>query len=107
MNRGDLVTVALQGSHGKPRPALIIQADIMRDTSHVAVLLLTSTVLDAPLLRVPIPTTAGTGLIEQSFAMLDRMTTAPRDRIAGVIGRADDATMLAVGRALVVFLGLA
>ena len=28
MNRGDLVTVALQGEHGKPRPALVIQSDL-------------------------------------------------------------------------------
>jgi mRNA interferase MazF len=27
MQRGDLITVALQGDAGKPRPALIIQAD--------------------------------------------------------------------------------
>ena len=28
MNRGDPVTVALQGEHGKPRPALVIQSDL-------------------------------------------------------------------------------
>jgi mRNA interferase MazF len=27
MQRGDLITVALQGDAGKPRPALVIQAD--------------------------------------------------------------------------------
>jgi mRNA interferase MazF len=27
MRRGDLVTVAVQGDFGKPRPALIIQAE--------------------------------------------------------------------------------
>ena len=28
MKRGDLVTVALQGEHAKPRPALVIQSDL-------------------------------------------------------------------------------
>ncbi|TMJ14740.1 MAG: type II toxin-antitoxin system PemK/MazF family toxin, partial [Alphaproteobacteria bacterium] len=27
MNRGDLVTVALPGAYGKPRPAVVVQAD--------------------------------------------------------------------------------
>ena len=27
MNRGDLVTIAMQGDFGKPRPALVIQSD--------------------------------------------------------------------------------
>jgi hypothetical protein len=27
MRRGDLVTIALQGDYGKPRPALIVQSD--------------------------------------------------------------------------------
>ena len=39
--------------------------------------------------------------------MLDRITTAPRGKIGGVIGRLDDTTMLSVNRALAVFLGLA
>lgn len=28
MRRGDIVTIALQGDYGKPRPALIIQSDL-------------------------------------------------------------------------------
>jgi mRNA interferase MazF len=105
--RGDVVTVALQGSHGKPRPALIVQGDVMRNTSHVAVLVLTSAAHDAPLLRVPLPATPATGLTQPSFAMLDRITTAPRSTIGKVIGHVDDATMLKINRALAVFLGLA
>jgi mRNA interferase MazF len=27
MKRGDLVTVAISGDYGKPRPALVVQAD--------------------------------------------------------------------------------
>jgi len=27
MNRGDFVTLAMQGDFGKPRPALVIQSD--------------------------------------------------------------------------------
>ena len=107
MKRGDLVTVALQGSHGKPRPALIVQTDLAVTSSHVAILLLTSDDRDIPLARVPIEANAATGLQHRSFAMLDRITTAPREKIGRPIGHAGDATMLEINRALSVFLGLA
>jgi mRNA interferase MazF len=107
VTRGDIVTVALQGDHGKPRPALIVQADQFRESSHVALLLLTSFVSDAPLIRIPVDAAAATGLAGRSFAMLDRITTAPRQKIGRTIGRADDATMVEVNRSLAVFLGLA
>ena len=105
--RGDIVTIALQGDHGKPRPALIVQSDRFADSSHVAVLLLTSVLADAPLIRIPVGATPETGLASQSLAMLDRITTAPRQKIGRTIGRADDATMVEVNRALAVFFGMA
>lgn len=101
------MTVALQGSHGKPRPALVVQTDRTGPTSHVAVLLLTSKDREIPLARVPIEATTETGLEHRSFAMLDRITTAPREKVGRSMGRADAATMLEVSRALSVFLGLA
>ena len=63
MQRGDLITVALQGDAGKPRPALVIQADHFADLSTVVVLPLTSTLLNLPLVRVT---------IEQRAARRDR-----------------------------------
>ena len=38
MKRGDLVTIALPGDFGKPRPALIIQSDQFDQTATVTVL---------------------------------------------------------------------
>jgi len=106
LKRGDIVTVALQGDHGKPRPALIIQSNHLQDSTHVAVLLLTSHQIDAALLRLPLPASAETGLSAPSDLMLDRITTAARSKIGAVIGHLDDACMLSVNRALAVFLGL-
>lgn len=98
---------ALQGDAGKPRPALVITADLAGDLDRVALLPLTSFHLDAPLLRVAIEASPQTGLAIRSYAVLDRMTTAPRDKVSRVIGQADEASMSAVNRALAVFLGLA
>lgn len=107
MRRGDLVTVALPGDFGKPRPALVIQADQFAETSTVTVLLVSGTLVDAPLIRPTILPTPGDGLSKPSQVRVDKAMTVRRDRIGGVIGRLDDESMLAVTRSLALFLGLA
>ena len=104
MMRGDVVTVALQGEYGKPRPALVIQSDFFQ-TSSITLLPITSHLENLPLLRVDIGPEAG--LERASQVQIDKAQTPARRRIGRVIGRADEATMRAVNRALVVFLGLA
>ena len=107
MKRGDLVTVALQRDLGKPRPALVIQSDLFSDHPSVAVLPVTSTLQAAPLFRIGIEPDARNGLRQPSQVMVDKMQAVPRSRVGPVFGRVDDATMLAVGRALAVFVALA
>ncbi len=48
VKRGDLVTIAVSGDYGKPRPALIIQADSFSNLGSVKVLRLTSELHDWP-----------------------------------------------------------
>ncbi|ARS68166.1 hypothetical protein CN090_01905 [Sinorhizobium meliloti] len=62
MKRGDLVTIALPVDFGKPRPALIIQADLFEDTGTVTVLLVSEALLDAPLLWPTVRPTPENGL---------------------------------------------
>lgn len=107
MRRGDLVTVALHGDQGKPRPALLVQSDHFGDLGSVTILPITSTLVDAPLLRVLVEPGESNGLVERSQVMVDKPQTPARSKVRSVIGRLDDATMLAVNRALAVFLGLA
>ena len=107
MRRGDLVTVALQGEQGKPRPALVMQADRFAGLAGVTVLPITGLLLDAPMLRVEVAPSAQNGLAKRSQIMVDKPQTPPRGKVGAVIGRLDDATMLTVSRALALFLGLA
>ena len=107
MKRGDLVTVALQGNLGKPRPALVIQSDLFSDHPSVAVLPVTSSLQDAPFFRIGMQPDASNGLRQPSQVMVDKMQAVPQSRVGLVIGRVDDASMLTVERALAVFLGLA
>lgn len=107
MNRGDLVTIALSGDFGKPRPALVIQSDQFDQTSTVTVLLISGTLVDAPLIRTTIEPTPGNGLHKPSQVMVDKAMSVKRDKIGAIIGRLDPEAMLAVTRALAVFLAIA
>ncbi len=102
-----MVTVALQGAQGKPRPALVVQADAFGELPAVTVLPITSTLLDAPLLRVQLEPSPENGLLKRSQVMVDKPQTPSRSRLGQVIGHLEDAGMLQVNRALAVFLGLA
>lgn len=107
MKRGDLVTVALQGDLGKPRPALVIQSDLFEAHPSVTILPVTSDVRATPLFRIAVNPTPDNGLNQASQVMVDKPQSVARDKIGSVLGHLDDAAMLAVNRALAVFLGLA
>lgn len=106
MRRADLVTVAMPGDYGKPRPALVVQDDAFAALPSITVLLLTSTLRDAPWLRVAVQPTPSNGLQKPSQVCVDKATTIPRQKIGRRIGRLDDATMQTIDTALAKFLGL-
>jgi mRNA interferase MazF len=101
------VTVALQGAYGKPRPALIIQSDLFVEHPSVTILPVTSELRDVPLFRILVKPTTENGLRKASQVMADKAQSIPREKVGEVIGRLDDEAMLAVNRALAVFLGFA
>jgi mRNA interferase MazF len=107
VRRGDVVTVALQGAYGKPRPALIVQSDLFVEHPSVTILPVTSEVRQTPLFRITIEPTAENGLRVPSQVMVDKAQSVSREKLGEVIGRADGEVMLAVNRALAVFLGFA
>jgi mRNA interferase MazF len=106
MKRGDLVTVAVSGDYGKPRPALVIQSDAFDRHPSVTVLPLTSEIHDTPLFRISARAGKQSGLRIPSQIMVDKATTVPRAKIGQRIGQVSDATMHAVDAALRGFLGL-
>ena len=107
MRRGDLLTVALSGDFGKPRPALVVQSDVFGTTATITVALVSSTLTDAPLLRPTVQPSAENGLRRPSQIMVDKLMTARRDKIGPVFGHLEDDALLSVTRALALFLGLA
>jgi mRNA interferase MazF len=107
LRRGDLITVAISGDYRKPRPAIVIQSDSLASTDSILVCLLTTTLRDAPLYRLPLPADEGTGLKRPSQVMVDKITAVRRDKCGSPIGRANDTALLALGRLLAFVVGTA
>ncbi len=107
MRRGDLVTIAIQGDFGKPRPALVIQADQFGDHTSATVLPITSARVAAPLMRVNVQPNQENGLQMPSQIMVDKAITVLRDKVGPTFGRIDPDVLVEVERCLAVFLGIA
>ena len=105
--RGDFVTIAMQGDSGKPRPALLIQADQFDEQATVTVLLGSSTLVNAPLFRITVHPSVGNGLQKPSQVMVDKAMTVKRDKLGQAFGRIDADAMVEVERCLAVFLSIA
>lgn len=101
------MTIAVPGDFGKPRPALIIQSDRFEATGTVTVLLVSGTLVDAPLIRISVAPSPDNGLRKLSQVMVDKAMSVKRERIGKTIGQLDSETMLSVTRSLAVFLALA
>lgn len=108
MRRGDVVTMTAKGHYsGKPRPALIVQDDRFGELAIVTLCLLSSELIDAPLLRLAVEPSSENGLRNACQIMIDKLVTVPREKIGPRIGTLDREAMIQVDRSLALFLGLA
>ncbi|MGH3385596.1 MAG: type II toxin-antitoxin system PemK/MazF family toxin [Nocardioidaceae bacterium] len=105
MRRGDIVTVAGGVYANKPRPALIVQDDRFVATDSLTVCPFTSTEVEAPLLRVPVTADEVNRLDQDSFLMVDKITTIRRSNAQTVVGRIEATTLVEFERRLLVLLG--
>lgn len=99
--------MALSGDYGEPRPAIIIQSDVLTDTDSVLICQITSTVRGFSVYRLPIPANPATGLRKKSEIVVEKINAIRRDRCGPVIGRVDEATLMALGRKLAIVTGVA
>ena len=107
MKRGDFVTVAMQGGFGRPRPALILQSDRFDEHATVTILLVTSTIIDAPLFRITVEPNLTNGLNKPSQVMVDKTMPVMKEKVGEPFGKIDKNTLLEIERCLAVFLGFA
>ncbi|HZK99882.1 MAG TPA: type II toxin-antitoxin system PemK/MazF family toxin [Caulobacteraceae bacterium] len=108
MRRGDIVTVAVGGDYGKPRPAVIVQTDAIPQI-HASVIIcqMTSDISAAADFRVSIEPSPENGLRVQSQIMADKPVTIRRQRVGSSVGRLSPADMVKLNTTLAFVLGLA
>ncbi len=108
MRRGEIWTAAAgSGYVGKPWPVVIVQDDRFDATASVTVCALTTDPTEAPLFRLLVTPDETNGIREPSSLMVDKITTVPRAKLGEQVGRLGDDDMVRLGRAVVVFLGVA
>lgn len=108
MRRGEIWTAAGgSGYAGKPRPVVVLQDNRFDATESVTICAFTSDPTEAPLIRLQVEPTKTNGLREASSLMVDKLTTVHRSRLAKRVGELGDDDLVRLGRAVVVFLGLA
>lgn len=108
MRRAEIWTAAAGGGYaGKPRPVVIVQDDRFAATNSVTVCVFTTDPTEAPLFRLRIEPDAMNGLQQACSLMVDKITTVPRIKLRQHVGRLSDEEMVRLGRAILVFFGLA
>jgi len=108
MKRGDLVTIAMQGDFGKPRPALILQSDVFSDIHEtITVAPLSSKIIQAPIFRLNVSPDEKNQLAKECQIQIDKIMSVRKEKIGKVIGSLDDTILVRVNRALALWLGLA
>jgi mRNA interferase MazF len=85
----------------------VIVQDDRFDTDSVTVCPFTTDATDAPLFRLNIGVSPVNGLRDPCRLMVDKLTTIHRSRLGERIGTLDDADIIRLNRAVVLFLGIA
>ena len=109
LRRGDVVTVADKSGEftGKPRPAVIVQADAFAERATVTICPITSVAAASPLFRIPLAPSRSLPLERQSWVEVDLITTVRRNRVsAEPIGRMSDDGIVRLNVSIAVYLGI-
>ena len=107
ISRGDLVIVVAPGDYGKPRPAVVVQSNVLPE-GHASLMIcpMTSELAEADF-RITIEPEPETGLRVRSQVMADKPVTIRRERIGQQIGHLAPVDMARLNVALALVLGLA
>jgi mRNA interferase MazF len=108
VKRGSVVVMVAPGDLGKPRPAIVVQAEGFGDNPQsVIVCPLSSDIVETPRLRPIAEPSTKNGLRARSQIMTDKLIAVRRDRIRQTIGVLEEEVVERLDRALLLVLGLA
>jgi mRNA interferase MazF len=107
MKRGDIITVAVSGDFGKPRPAVIVQNDDLDGIGTTLVAMITTDDNLVAAFRLRVARSAANGLRFDSIVMLDKISVVWRAKCGPVIGRLSTDQMVEMDTSLALVLSLA
>jgi mRNA interferase MazF len=108
MRRGEIRTVAGGKDYaGKPRPVVIVQDNSFDATDSITICAFTTDPTDAPLFRLIVEPNERNGLRSTCRLMVDKITTVPKAKVGARVGCLEDADMVRLNQAMMVFLGMA
>ena len=99
--------VALQGDYGKPRPAVVVEADAIPPSDSVLVCPISSTLHESgPFRRQAIEPSPTTGLRVASQIMVDKVVAVRRSKCGAIIGGMDMVALRALTGKLAALIGV-
>lgn len=107
MKRGEIWTVSGGAEYlGKPRPAVIVQADKYGDIRSVTLCPMSTHPVNERGIRLLVQPNAANGLSLPSHIMVDKISTASKAKLGEFVGRLEPWRLDELNRALADFLGL-
>ena len=85
--------MSLPGDYGKPRPALVIQNDLLHELDSLVLCPVSSDQRTADF-RVTVEPSAENGLRQTSQVMVDKLSTLPHSKVGETFGQLDVEKML-------------
>ena len=108
MKRGSVVVMVAPGDLGKPRPAIVVQAEGFGENAlSVIVCPVSSDIVGTPRIRPIVEPSSQNGLRVRSQIMTEKLIAVRRDRIRQTIGTLEEELCEQLDRALLLVLGLA
>jgi mRNA interferase MazF len=101
IKRGDVVVCVLSGDYGKPRPAVVVQSNLLnKNRSSIIVCPITTYLLDTSPFRLLLTPTKLNGLKSQSIIMIDKINTISINKIDIIIGKLTSDEIIECDKAL-------
>jgi mRNA interferase MazF len=107
VKRGSVVVMVAPGDLGKPRPAVVVQAEGFENPLSVIVCPVSSDIVGTPRIRPIVEPSTQNGLRVRSQIMTDKLIALRTERIRQAIGTLEEDICEQLDRALLLVLGLA
>lgn len=106
LKRGDVVIVAIPGEYGKPRPAVVVQSDLLTSGAESLIICpITSRTIAVQRMRPHLQSEEINGLRRPSQVMTDKITTVHLRKVGQRIGRVTDDDLQRIDFSLQLVLG--